>query len=162
MKYLVNQARDNATDYFHSEIGFNYRMSSLHAALGLAQIKRISHFIQKKKSFNRIYQKELGTRDDLYFQESYPGAESSCWLTSIVFQKDIDMAKLQHQLMEKGIPTRRMFMPVVEFPPYQKFKKGSYPNAYFIYRRGLGLPNSMLNTDEDIYHICKILKKVIG
>lgn len=161
IKFLANQARDAVDGYSHSEVGFNYRMTNLDAALGLAQMERLKGFLAKKKLFNRIYRKELEGTKGIIFQEEEQGAESSFWLNTICFRHQMNIPALQEELKEKKIPTRRVYMPVPEFAPYHRFKHGSLKNSYYIYANGLSLPGSTLNSGEDIVYVCKIIKKVL-
>ncbi len=159
IKFLVNQARDTALGYYHPEIGFNYRMTNIEAAMGLAQLTRIEEFQRKKENFKRIYHKELDT--EVLFQKEYDGARSSAWLTCICFKKPVNIGLVQSQLREQGIQSRRLFMPVSDFPPYQKCKRGKLTHSRDIYERGLCLPSSMLNSEKDIRTVCAALKKVL-
>ena len=162
IKFLVNQARDESKGYFHPEIGFNDRMTNIEAALGLAQLERLNEFLNKKRAFNNIYRAELESSGDICFQGSYENTESASWLTSFVFRKDMDISTLQKRLFEKGVPTRRIFTPVVEFPPYSSYRKEDYINSYGVYNKGLSLPSSTLNSEDDIYRASKALKEIIG
>jgi len=161
IKFLVNQAREESQGYYHPEIGFNYRMTNLEAALGLAQIKKLNEFVAKKRKFNQIYREELANFDNIKFQEERPGAESSFWLTSIFIDIARDIEEIKNVLLRKGIPTRRAFIPIVEFPPYRMYKDGQYKNAQEIYKRGLCLPSSVLNSETEIKHVCKAFKEVL-
>lgn len=161
IKFLVNQARLGSGEYYHPEVGFNYRMTNVEAALGLAQMVRLGSFLRKKALIRRIYEEELGDLEFMRFQEAYEDAESSWWLTCVLFEKGVDVAELQKRLKEKGIPTRRVFMPLTEFPPYREFKRGTYKNSYKIYERGLCLPGSTLNSGNDIRHVCGILRRML-
>lgn len=161
IKFLVNQARDESRGYYHPEIGFNARMTNIEAALGLAQMQKLDEFLEKKRIFNNIYHEELDGIECIHFQEKYKNTESSYWLSCIIFKEDRDIPTLQRQLKEKGIPTRRTFMPVVEFPPYKIYRHTDCKNSYHIYEKGLCLPSSTLNSEDDIYYVCKILKEVI-
>ncbi len=161
IKFLVNQARDESQGYYHPEVGFNYRMTNIEAALGIAQMERLVEFMRKKREFNRIFREELKGIKFIRFQEEYKGAESSCWLSCIIFEKDVHISALQKELREKGVPVRRNYVPVVEFPPYKRYKQNDYENSYYIYVRGLCLPGSTLNSNADAYSICKILKELI-
>lgn len=161
IKFLANQGRDESKGYYYSEIGFNYRMTNLEAALGLAQMERSDEFLMKKRKFNKIYREELKSINFICFQEEYKNAESSRWLSCIIFEKAIDIPTLQKELKDKGIPTRRIFMPVTEFPPYKKYKRAVYANSYRIYERGLCLPSSTLNSEDDIRYVCKVLEETI-
>ncbi len=161
IEFLINQARDNTKGFYHPEVGFNYRMTNLEAGLGLAQLARLDEFLQKKKEHNLIYRRELGKLADISFQEEARGGMSSWWFTCIMVAKEKGASKMQEALNEKNIPTRRVFMPLIEFPPYKGYKKGEYKSSYDIYERGLCLPSSTLNSPEDIYTVCKAIKEIL-
>ncbi|MFH2138221.1 MAG: aminotransferase class I/II-fold pyridoxal phosphate-dependent enzyme [Candidatus Omnitrophota bacterium] len=161
IKFLVNQARDESKGYYHPEIGFNYRMTNLEAGMGLGQTERLPVFVVKKQLINSIYKNELGSSGKICLQKQYAGAQSSCWLSCIKFNNSTDITGLQEELKNKGIPSRRIFMPIVEFPPYQQNGKEGFKNAYDIYSRGLCLPSSTLNSEEDIYYVCKTIKGLV-
>ncbi len=162
IKFLVNQARDEEKGYYHPEIGFNYRMTNLEAALGLAQMERLDGFLEKKKVLNKIYREELGSLEFISFQEEYDGAESSCWLTCITFGKNIDLSYLQGALIKNSIPTRRLFMPVTEFPPYREYKNAGLKNTYKLYEKSLCLPSSTLSGEDDINYVCGTIKGLVS
>lgn len=157
IKFLINQARDASKGYYHPEIGFNYRMTNLEASLALAQLERLEEFLIKKREFAKIYMENLQNIKEIEFQKEYENAKSSWWLTSIKINSDKSIPEIQKELKEKGIPTRRIFVPIVEFPPYQKFKKSDYKNSYEIYEKGLNLPSSTVNEYEVIEYICENL-----
>ncbi len=161
VKFLVNQARDASQGYYHPEVGFNYRMTNIEASLGLAQLERIDEFLAKKKAFRKIYQEILGDLPYIQFQEEYDNAEGSWWLTCIKIEKDIDISNLMLKLKEKGIPTRRIFMPASEMPYLKKFSKPC-PNAYEIYNHGICLPSSTLNEEEDIRKAALVIKETLN
>lgn len=161
IKFLVNQARDTDSEYFHSEIGFNYRMTNIESALGMAQMDRLDGFLSLKKSFDSIYRKELGDIDEISFQETYSGSESSCWLSCICLKDGMDVEEFRSRLKKSGIPTRRVFTPVVAFPPYATKGTHGADNAYKVYRNGVCLPGSTLNSEEDIVFICENIRKAV-
>lgn len=162
IKFLVNQARDESKGYYHPEIGFNYRMTNLEAALGLAQLERLSEFLEKKKKMGQIYRNELSNIDSIGFQQSYDNAKSSFWLNTIIFKESLNIESFREKLKQKGIPTRRVFVPIPYFPPYKNFGKGFYENSFSIYERGLCLPSSTLNSFDDIYYVCKVIKELVN
>lgn len=162
VKFLINQAKYRLKEYYHTEIGFNYRMTNIEAALGLAQIEKLDKFLDIKRRFNAVYRKKIGVIKDVRFQENYDGAESSYWFSCIMFEREINIKALQDQLVKKGIPTRRIFMPMTQFPPYRRYKKSSLKNSYKIYKNGLCLPSSTLNSIEDIYHVCDTIKALLS
>lgn len=161
IKLLINHARSESDAFYHTEIGFNARMTNIEAALGLAQMKRVDEYLRKKKTFNNIYREELEKIECIRFQEEYFGASSSWWLTCVLFNEDVDIEQLQLALKAKNIVTRRLFKPVTMFPPYRENLHGNCKNAYSIYSKGLCLPSSTLNTEDDIYSVCKALKEIV-
>jgi perosamine synthetase len=161
VKFLVNQARDESKGYYHPEIGFNYRMTNIEASMGLAQMERLDFFSARKQRFSEIYREELNDRSIVRFQEQYNGAISSWWLTCATFENITDMSSLQRALKERGVPTRRVFMPITEFPPYMSDGL-SLEKSREIYEKGLCLPSSTLNSDDDIYYACKTIKEFIS
>ncbi len=159
--FLVNQARDESKGYYHPEIGFNYRMTNIQAALGLAQIGRLGEFMRKKALFRSIYKKELKGIDCIDFQGEYEGSEASLWFTCIKFNQDVDLVVLQKRLRGNGVPTRRVFMPITGFPPYLNNNKRMFKNAYHIYEHVLCLPSSTINSPDSIRYVCKKIKENI-
>lgn len=161
IKFLVNQAREDKRGYYHPEVGFNYRMTNIEAALGLAQLEKLDAFLSKKKSFAQIYRSEMKKEPAISFQEEYDGAESIPWLTCATFESIADINSVQKKLKKKGVPTRRVFMPITNFPPYKGFKKDRCTNAEHIYEKGLCLPGSTVNSEDDIRYVCKAIKEII-
>jgi perosamine synthetase len=161
IKLLTNQGRDCSNGCCHTEIGFNYRMTNLEAALGLAQMDKLDTFRARKKAFSNIYRQQLKDVKCIDFQKEHEDAESSWWLSCVILEEGTDIDSLQKELSNKDIPTRRVFMPVVEFPPYRTYKQRGCETSYRIYERGLCLPGSTLNSEEDIYYVCEALKELL-
>ena len=162
VKFLANQARDESRGYFHPEVGFNYRMTNIEAAIGLAQIEKLDGFLEMKKTFNKIYKDELSDFGFISFQKEHEGAESCWWLTCIVFDNETDIPEMQEKLKDQGVPTRRIFVPATDFPPYKDHKEGKLENSFSIYERGLCLPSSTLNTEDDVHYVCEKIKKLVS
>lgn len=161
IKFLVNQARDEKRGYYHLEMGFNYRMTNLEAAMGLAQLARINQFLEKKRKFREIYRKGLGDIPYIKFQEEYEVAEGSWWLNCIKFERDIDINHLIHQLKGKGVETRRIFVPLSEMPYLKKYSK-SVSYAYEIYKNGICLPSSTLNDEDAIIYTISVIREFLN
>jgi len=149
---LIGENLDSIREKIHpgdyEGMGYNYRMTGLSAALGLAQLERLEGFLVKKLMFNAIYREEL--RGLVRFQKATPDSEPSWWLTACLFPEEIDIPDLQTKMKGKGIPTRRIFKPLADLP-----------NARYIYDHGLCLPGSTLNTGDDILEACKTIKELI-
>ncbi|MCL6589527.1 MAG: aminotransferase class I/II-fold pyridoxal phosphate-dependent enzyme [Firmicutes bacterium] len=164
IKFLVNQGRDASRGYYHPEIGFNYRMTNLEAAMGLAQFERLGEFLKKKREFYRIYQEAFQGVRGITVQQALDNTVTSAWLTSVKIDTDkigLSIPEIQSRLQAKGIPTRRIFPPIVEFPPYQRFRTGKYGNSYELYENGLNLPGSTINTVDNIKYVAESLLDVL-
>lgn len=161
IRFLVNQAKSITNKYNHSEMGFNYRMTNIEAALGLAQMKQLNKFLGKKKAFNLIYKNELAQKKCINLQKSYNRADSSYWLNCIVLDNKPDVEKLLAGLQTNGIPAKRLFKPLTEYSPYKKFAYNNCNNSTEIYKYGLCLPSSTLNSKDAIHFVCKILKSLL-
>ena len=155
---MARQAKH--TDGTHWGPGYNYRMTGLSAALGLAQLQRLPELLKRKKDMAAQYAVELGHLVE--FQKTYPNAESSYWMTAVLLPEDVDVETVRTKLHVLGIPTRRVFRPLTDSAPYRETNaRERYPNAYLIYSRGLVLPSSTLNTEKDIDTTCKALKEAL-
>lgn len=163
IKFLVNQAREASKGYFHEELGYNYRMTNLEAALGLAQMERLEQFLQQKKAFAKIYRDILSDLPFIRFQEELPYGESSWWLPSMIIDtEEIEIADFQLQLNEAGIPTRRLFGPLVDYPYLRKYlKHDEYSIARNLYQKGINLPASTLNSKEDTAKAAEIIRSFL-
>jgi|SRR5690554_936787 len=166
IRFLANQARDTERGYYHPEMGFNYRMTNLEAALGLAQLQRLSGFLEKKRDFFKLYQKGLAKMETtIRFQKEEGPSNSAAWLNSVWIdtkKTGFTISEIQEKLRKESVPTRRIFQPLVDFPPYQQFRLRQYKNAYDIYEHGLNLPSSTLNDIEDIEHVFSRILKILG
>jgi perosamine synthetase len=161
IKFLVNQGRDVSRGHDHPEVGFNYRMTNIEAAVGLAQLDRVAEFLKNKERFHAIYRRELESLDGVRLQKEFEGAKSSWWLNCVHVERPVAIDALQKKLAAKNIQSRRIFAPVNTFAPYKKFRSAPLKNSALIYKRGLCLPSSTLNSDSDILYVCEQLKKVI-
>jgi len=128
---------------------YNYRMASLNAALGLAQLENIDYFIERKTKFHEIYINELS--EIVQFQEATPDTKPTWWFTAGLFPEDIEIPYLIQALAMRDIPSRRIFKPLADLP-----------NANYIYEHGLCLPSGTSNSDDDIYYVCKQIKEICG
>jgi len=139
-------------------LGYNYRMTGLSAAMGLAQLHRLDEFVAKKRKFNLIYRNELSKV--ACFQETIGEHVSpNWWYTAATFEMPAD--RLQYKLEENGVPTRRIFKPLPMQGVYCEPDLTKYPNSMDIYGRGLCLPVSTRCEEKDILEVCKTIKIIL-
>lgn len=141
LKSIKGQGLAPGREYWHDRIGFNYRMTNICAAIGVAQLGKLDRFLQKKKQLNQFYQKELASCPVL-FQELEPSSESSFWMISILCADQNRRDKLRIWLRQRGIETRPLFQPIHLMPMYQTgASRSRFPVAEDLASRGLNLPS---------------------
>lgn len=162
IRFLANQARDAERGYYHPEIGFNYRMTNIEAALGLAQLTRLDEFLLHKSCLHATYREELAEIPAIVFQEAPEGGTSSHWLTCVSFPNEQTRTAMANRLKEVGIPTRPLFMPLGNFPPFRENAPQPCPIAEDLFARSLCLPSSTLNSVRGIAAVCGYIREVLA
>lgn len=155
LRKLSTQAKN--TDGSHFDIGFNYRMPGINAAIGLGQLDRLDSFLSTKRRINQIYKEELS--EILTFQKETPGSVSSWWFTAALWPEGTDIEEVQKRLQSENVPTRRIFRPLNQSKPWRDEKR--YPVAEMIYQRGLCLPGSTRMDDIDVYYVVEKVKEIV-
>ncbi|MAG15622.1 aminotransferase DegT [Candidatus Woesearchaeota archaeon] len=142
--------------YYHPEIGFNFRMTNLQAAIGVAQLERINELIATKIKHAKLYKELLSSVKGITFQPEESYAKSVFWLHSILIEDDFRCNRdaLMKELKDAGIDSRPFFIPMNELPPY---RQEGFPVASELSRKGMNLPSSTLLTDEDIKRVCSVI-----
>jgi len=143
--------------YYHPEIGFNFRMTNIQAAIGLAQLERLDTIIATKIQNAKLYKDFLQDVPGLTFQPEETYAKSVFWLHSLLIEEDFRCSRdeLMKELTEADIDSRPFFIPMHELPPY---KRDGYPVASELSKKGINLPSSTLLTEDDIKRICTVIK----
>lgn len=154
VRFLVNQARHPEKGFEHTEIGFNYRMTNLEAALGLAQIEQLDDFMRVKEALAQLYREVLPSKNYI-FQESPEGSQHSHWMNVVACASPSQRDSLAVRLKEKNFPTRPVFKPLHQFAFFKA--EGAFPVSEDLFARGLCLPSSTLNEDllTEIRTICE-------
>ncbi|HSY61892.1 MAG TPA: DegT/DnrJ/EryC1/StrS family aminotransferase, partial [Cytophaga sp.] len=155
MLLLSNQAKEEKAYYEHKEIGYNYRMCNVNAAIARAQIEQLDLKIAKKKQIRDWYAKQLKG----YATVKYTSVGiDNAWLTCIQLPEHISPGMIQEKLEVHQIESRRLWNPMHAQPVFEN--EISYLNgvADSIYRTGLCLPSGTQLNEEDIIHIADIIK----
>jgi perosamine synthetase len=150
--------------FIHDDIGWNYRMTNMQAAIGYAQLKKLRYFIKKKRKIGNYYSKELQKISDLQLPVlSNEFSKNIFWVYSIIIKnKNLNAIKLSKNLKKKGIETRPFFYPMHMQPIIKKLKlidkNQKFPVSEKIYRYGLYLPSGIGNTFDEVKEVVKQLK----
>ncbi|HEY3672905.1 MAG TPA: aminotransferase class I/II-fold pyridoxal phosphate-dependent enzyme [Acidimicrobiia bacterium] len=149
-RHLSTQARDPAAHYEHSEIGFNYRMSNLLAALGRAQLEGLPAKVQRRREINAAYRDALGDVPGIGFLPNAPDAEPTNWLTVVTLD---DPTPVREHLESLEIEARPAWKPMHLQPVFADCEMRGGAVAEEIFRRGLCLPSGSSMTDADIARV---------
>ena len=140
-------------EYWHEIIGYNYRMTNICAALGLAQIQKLDKFLKKKKHIFEYYKTKLSSLNITFQNNVCSQNMSSYWMICFLLDKDSQRDELRDYLKDKGIETRPIFYPIHLMPMY-KGSKGDFPIAENIAFKGINLPSYPELTQNELDYIC--------
>ena len=152
--------------FVHEDIGWNYRLTNLQAAIGCAQLKKLSKFIKKKRTIGKLYTENLKKIDLLQLPtERIKNSKNIYWVYSLLIKnKDITALNLSKKLKKYKIETRPFFCPMHMQPIIKKLKlvnkNEKFPVSEHIYKYGLYLPSGIGNTISEIKQVIKIIKRI--
>jgi perosamine synthetase len=163
-KLLRDHAMDPLRRYYHPEIGYNYRMTNIQAALGVAQMEYVDATIARKTQIAQWYLKELKGVSGIQLPQELPGSRHAHWLFSIVIESSLSIERdeLIMKLRKHGVDSRPFFHPMPDLPAYaDQGKNREFPVARWLGSRGLSLPSSPLLTQEQVRFICSTLCNIL-
>jgi perosamine synthetase len=159
-KHISNTAKASAEEYYHDEVGYNYRLVNLLAAVGVAQMELLPSFIRRKKEAVAFYKNELTGIGDIRFQKELPDVETNGWLFTI--QTDRQQKVLDH-LNANKILSRRFWMPMNKLPMYKNCPYiQKMDNAHYIYNTCLSIPCSTGITNEQLEIVAREIKVALS
>ena len=152
--------------YWHIVVGYNYRMTNIQAAIGLAQLKKINKLIEKKRRIARIYSEELSNIRGLELHPEMKWAKCIYWLYSILIDKNgltVSRDELINKLSEYGVETRPFFYPLHGMPAYRNYIKffNNFSVSKYLSESGLNLPSGPKISNEEIAYVADKIKKII-
>jgi len=149
--------------YWHPVIGYNYRMTNVAAALGLAQLEQIDDLIAARARLAGWYRSKLGRlANKLVLQAAEPWTRPVLWMQTVILQSggEAERDAVMRELDEAGIETRPVFYPMHLLPPYHE-DATLYPNATHCALRGMNLPTHGGMTEADVERICAVLEAIL-
>ncbi|MFQ5576966.1 MAG: DegT/DnrJ/EryC1/StrS family aminotransferase [Anaerolineae bacterium] len=156
--FLQNHARHAGNPYWHTEIGFNYRMTNLQAALGVAQLEQIDDFIAIRRRNAAHYIARLGHLPELTMPPQAPWAANVYWMFAPLIGPEfgVDRDTVIANLRRQGIESRPFFYPIHAMPMYATGQ--SLPVAERLAAQGINLPSGCTLTADQIDHVCDALE----
>lgn len=160
---LSTQARLPVPHYEHSEIGYNYRLSNVLAALGRAQLNRLDEMVARRRQIRSRYQDALAQVPDVTVLGSDDDRADNCWLTCLVLhdERRLTIHDLGASFAAADIETRRLWKPMHQQPAFREH--GSLQNGVSdrLFESGLSLPSGSGMSDDDVDRICAVLVQAL-
>ena len=155
-KHITTTAKTDPLDYFHDEVGYNYRLVNVLAAIGVAQMENFESILKRKKEIDALYRKELEGIGDVKFQKNDPNSDPNCWLFTFRTKK---MRELLNHLNSNKIQSRPFWTPMNNLPMY---KDSMYINnndiSNKIFKECISIPSSSNLTIEDQHKVISEIK----
>ncbi|WP_211439858.1 DegT/DnrJ/EryC1/StrS family aminotransferase [Corynebacterium glutamicum] len=170
VRYLATQARQPVVHYEHKDIGYNYRMSNILAALGRAQLQRLDSMIEKRRQLRLQYCElfsnvsgatmfgEPSTTDDESTRDNF-------WLTSVIIDETVSgfsSADLQSFLAEKNIEARPLWKPMHLQPVFEDYRAFTNGTSEDLFQRGISLPSGSALKDEQKSFVFETINQFVG
>ena len=156
------QGMDSNRRYWHSVIGYNYRMMNLPAAIGLAQLEKIDRQLELRREIAELYRAHLGEMPGIVWQAEQIWARHVYWMFSIVFDQTVWQSRddIMEILSRNGIETRPIFYPAHSLPPYiSSVGCETFPVAANLSASGINLPTWAGLTEAEIDYVCRSLRQ---
>lgn len=162
VRFLSSQAKKDTLYFIHDEIGYNYRMLNLQAALGTSQIDQLESFIETKIKNYKIYKEELEKIEGLEILPFVEGIRANHWFYSLKIDKEkygIGRDELLQKLVDAGIQTRPIWGLIHQQKPYSTCQSYEIEKALYYYDRILNLPCSSNLTEKEVYQVIQKIKE---
>ena len=164
-RFLRGQAMTRDNYYWHPEVGYNFRMTNLQAAIGVAQLKRIHHLIEAKRNLAKRYSSALEMIPGIITPPEADWATNVFWMYSILIRPEVTGTtrdEVRRFLLSRNIQTRPFFFPISTLPPYiSALAKRKYPVSERLAMQGLNLPSSPKLSEEQIDRIVKTVQEAL-
>lgn len=144
-RYLSQQAKDDPIEYIHNEIGYNYRLTNIQAAMGCAQMEQLDGFIAKKRKIAETYTEGLAGIPGITTPLQADWATSTFWLYTILVNKSefgLTSRDLMSELKKQNIQSRPLWHPIHKLPPFKDCQAFDVYTADILYKTALSIPSS--------------------
>lgn len=175
VRFLATQARENRPYYYHTTIGYNYRLSNVSAAIGCAQIEELPQRVARRRAIHAIYARELAEVKGITVHDN-PSSDfnSNFWLSTILLDPEVIKVspdELRVKMLEAGIEARLLWRPMNMQPVYSdapyysladaRYKTNCSGIGEWLFNRGLCLPSGSSMTEEEVLEVVAAIKRII-
>ncbi|MCP4191239.1 MAG: DegT/DnrJ/EryC1/StrS family aminotransferase [Planctomycetaceae bacterium] len=164
LRFLRGQAVSPNRSYWHTDVGFNYRMTNIAAAIGCAQMENIEAHLERRQNVAHWYSRHLRSASHLFdLPFPQPDTHHSYWMYTVLLRQNLNISRdaVIHRLSQRGIETRPIFYPVHWMPPYQE-PRGHYPVAEQHAPNGISLPTHGRLREDQVKRVCDELIEVVN
>lgn len=155
--YLITQAKNDGINYIHDEVGFNFKMSNLHASIGCSQIKNLNKNILRKKKIHEYYLSKFKKNKNIYMLATNKNTKSNYWLNIIFFDEEKNKIKTLKKLLKNKIEARSVWYPNHLQKPFKKYQNYNITKALSLVKRSICLPSSPHISKEELNKVIKII-----
>lgn len=159
-KFLSTQAKEDFLHYEHKEFGYNYRMSNVLAAIGVAQMEVLNQRVKRRREIFALYNKHLSCYDEIKFMPEIINSEGNRWLTTLVFEKTSPQSIIS-LLEQENIESRPLWKPMHLQPLFSAAMAFEDGTSQKLYEQGICLPSGSSMNDEDVCRVCDMIIKAI-
>jgi len=159
-KFLSTQAKENHLHYEHKEFGYNYRMSNVLAAIGVAQMEVLNERVGRRREIFELYQKNLCQYDEVQFMPEIQDSRGNRWLTTLTF-KHTDPWSIIALLEKENIESRPLWKPMHMQPLFSDTLVVEDGTSQKLFEQGICLPSGSSMSDEDLYRVCDVIGEVL-
>lgn len=158
-KYLSLQAKDNPLKWIHNEVGYNFGLSNLHAAIGLAQLLKLKKIIKNKKKIYKSYKEGIKNNKNYEIFSPPKYISSNYWMNVLIIKnKNINLKKLYNKFISKNIEVKYVWFPCHLQKQFKKYQNFNIKNSLKLVSNSLLLPSSSNLSKKEINSILKVLK----
>lgn len=155
-KHITTQSKSSAMEYDHDEIGYNYRLVNVLAAIGVAQMETFPSLLENKKKMDSFYRTELNGIGDIEFQKIHTDVEANCWLFTFKTKK---MRNLLSYLNDNGVMSRPFWKPMNQLDMFKNDTFVSNSNSNKIYEQCISIPSSAGITESELKEVVAKIKQ---
>lgn len=163
-RYLTTQAKDDPIEYVHNEVGYNYRLTNLQAAMGCAQMEQLDAFVAAKRKIAKRYQESLRSLPGICAPEEASWAFSTFWMFTVLIdeREGIGSRALLRELAAKKIQSRPLWQPMHRSPAHSASRGTPCPVAEMLHAEAISLPCSVGLTPEDQERVIETISSLVG
>ena len=159
-KFLSTQAKEDHLYYEHKEFGYNYRMSNVLAAIGVAQMEVLETRVKRRREIFALYKKHLEKYEEIQFMPEIQESRGNRWLTTLTFSKT-DPTAIINILEASNIESRPLWKPMHMQPLFSNDIAVEDGTSQRLFEQGICLPSGSSMSDEDVLRVCSAIQKAI-